>query len=110
MNLRSDPAVANNSAAQLPESFEPSAPGRGEPLNLDAAILAGLEVSLRVKLGEVTLTIEDLLALKSGAVLALDRKLNEPVELYLNQGLIGRGEIVAVDDCFGVRVTEVGPR
>jgi flagellar motor switch protein FliN/FliY len=80
------------------------------PLDLDAAIFRDVEVAVRVRLGETTLKIEDLLSLKAGSLLKLDRMLNEPVDLYLNESLIGRGEIVAVDDCFGVRITEIAAR
>ena len=110
MNMRPDPAVVNEHAAELTASVEPIVRPPEQPLNLDAAIFRDVQVSLRVKLGEATLKIEDLLTLKSGSLLKLDRQLNEPVELYLNDALIGRGEIVAVDDCFGLRVVEIGAR
>jgi flagellar motor switch protein FliN/FliY len=101
---------------QTDEMADPMAGGEApmaepqEPLDLDAAIFRDVEVALRVRLGETTVKIEDLLSLKSGSLLKLDRMLNEPVDLYLNDSLIGRGEIVAVDDCFGVRVTEIAAR
>ncbi|HEY9218636.1 MAG TPA: flagellar motor switch protein FliN [Phenylobacterium sp.] len=74
---------------------------------LDSAIFKDVRVELKVKLGNVSLTVEELLELKSGSVVTLDRLLSEPVELYLNDALVARGEIVAVDDNFGVRLVEV---
>lgn len=82
--------------------------GSGSPLvALDSAIFKDVHVDLVAKLGAVSLSIEDLLAMKAGAVLKLDRQMTEPVDLYLNDALVARGEIVAVDDSFAVRIVEV---
>jgi len=77
-------------------------------LREDLELLRNVRLSLRARLGEVEITLAELLSLEAGATLALDRQLNEPVELYLNEALVARGEIVAVDDRFGVRITEIG--
>lgn len=105
MNVRAGPIGRTPEPADAGAAT--AAPSTGQPLNLDAAILRDVSVAVRVRLGEATLRIEELMALKADSLLKLDRMLNEPVELYLNEALIGRGEIVAVDDCFGVRVTEI---
>lgn len=73
----------------------------------DSALLKDLNVTLQARLGEAVMAVAELIALRTGAVLDLDTRLNEPVELYLNDALIGRGEIVAVDDRFGVRIVEI---
>lgn len=80
----------------------------GGSLNLGEAILREVRVCLQVRLGEVSMTLEALSALKAGEVLKLDTTLGEPVELRLNGAVIARGEIVAVDDRFGVRLSDVG--
>jgi len=77
------------------------------PLSINSAVFSDVKVSLKAKLGDVTLTIQELLALKSGSTLKLDLKLNDLVELHLNDALVARGEIVAVDDNFGVRIVEI---
>lgn len=77
------------------------------PLTLDAAVFSEVRISLRARLGEVELSIQDLLALKSGAVLKLDAAMTDLIELRLNDTVVARGEIVAVDDNFGVRIVEV---
>jgi flagellar motor switch protein FliN len=74
---------------------------------VDSAILGEVRVELCAKLGAVSVTIGELTALKPGSLLKLNAKLNEPVELRLNQTVVARGEIVAVDDSFGVRILEV---
>ena len=77
-------------------------------LNIDSVIFQDVKVALKVRLGEVSLTVEDLLGLKPGAVLTLDRLMSEPVDLHLNDALVARGQIVAVGDHYGIRITEIG--
>jgi len=79
-------------------------------VSLDSALFQDVQVSLDAKLGQVTMTIAELLALKSGSIVKLERQLNDLVEIRLNQSVIARGEIVAVDDNFGVRIVEIAPR
>lgn len=82
--------------------------GAGKPLlPADSPLLRDLNVTLEARLGEVVLPLAELLALQAGSVLRLETRLNEPVELFLNDALVGRGEIVAVDDRFGVRIAEI---
>lgn len=101
MNAQTKPKAAKSGGGRIEG-------GEGAPLvSLDAAIFKDVKVDLKVMLGEVQLSVEDLLALKSGSVLTLDRLMSEPVELFLNDSLVARGEIVAVDDNFGVRLVEV---
>jgi flagellar motor switch protein FliN len=68
-----------------------------------------LDVPLAVKLrfGQRRLPLREILQLASGTVIELDRNAEEPVELMLEERLIARGEVVVVDGCYGLRVTEV---
>lgn len=76
-----------------------------------AAIQTGLfddvEVAVTVHLGEAVLTIAELCALDTGSVIRLDLKLSEPATLFLKDRPIARGEIVAADDSFALRITEI---
>ncbi|GLK50153.1 hypothetical protein GCM10017620_31270 [Brevundimonas intermedia] len=86
------------------------AAGDGPPLtSLDAALFGGVNVRLDARLGSVTLSVKDLLALRAGETVRLDARLNDLVELQLNGALIGRGEIVAAGDAFAVRLVEIAP-
>jgi flagellar motor switch protein FliN/FliY len=76
-------------------------------ISINASIFKDVHVQLQAKLGQVRMSVEELLALKAGSVVKLDLKMNEPIELRLNESLVARGEIVAVDDNFGVRIIEV---
>lgn len=72
-----------------------------------------MDVSMRVtvELGRSTLTVEDVLSLGPGSVVELNKLAGEPVDVLVNEQLIARGEVVVVDENFGVRVTEiVSPR
>ena len=75
------------------------------PSNID--LLAGLEMNVSVELGRTDMTVADVLALGPGSVVELDRLAGEPVDILVNDRLIARGEVVVVDENFGVRVVEV---
>ena len=70
-------------------------------------LLAGLKMNVAVELGRTELTVADVLGLGPGAVIELDRLAGEPVDILVNATLIARGEVVVVDENFGVRVVEV---
>lgn len=76
-------------------------------ISADSPIFKDARVVLKATLGEAELSVQDILALRAGSVVELDTKLNGLVELRLNGSRIARGEIVAVEDCFAVRIVEI---
>lgn len=74
---------------------------------LDPAVLGSLTIEVVAQLGRGTMTIDELARLGAGEVVRLDTPLNGTIDLTLNGALVARGEIVAVDDQFGVRITEI---
>jgi flagellar motor switch protein FliN len=66
-----------------------------------------VKARLQVCVGEATLTVGDLLAATEQQVITLDRHVDHPVDLMLEGKVIARGELVAVDDQFGIRITEL---
>ena len=80
-------------------------PDAGADINLDLVLDVPVNVSLRV--GSTDISIRDLVNLVEGSVVALDQDANEPMEVLVNGMLIARGEIVVVDEKFGVRLTDV---
>lgn len=70
-------------------------------------LLAGLQMNVSVELGRTELTVSEVLGLGPGSVIELDRLAGEPVDILVNDRLIARGEVVVVDENFGVRVVEV---
>ena len=77
----------------------------GQPKPLD--LLLDVSMRISVELGRATLTVQELLALGPGSVVELDKLAGEPVDVLVNDRLIARGEVVMVDENFGVRVTEI---
>jgi len=74
-------------------------------VNLDLVLDIPVDVSLRV--GSTDISIRDLVSLVEGSVVALDQDAGEPMDVLVNGRLIARGEIVIVDDQYGVRLTDV---
>ena len=74
-------------------------------VNIDLVLDIPVNVSMRV--GSTEISIRDLVKLVEGSVIALDRDASEPMDVLVNGTLIAHGEIVVVDDRFGVRLTDV---
>ncbi|MFZ6018031.1 MAG: flagellar motor switch protein FliN [Chloroflexota bacterium] len=74
-----------------------------------ASIDLFMDVMLKVtvELGRTRMTLQQVLDLQNGSVVELDRLAGDPVDVFVNDLLIARGEVVVVDDKFGVRITEV---
>lgn len=75
------------------------------PLNFD--LLLDVRVKLTVELGSCQIPMRDVLQLNSGSVVKLEKAAQTPVDLYANQKLIARGEVVVVDDSYGIKITEL---
>ena len=73
--------------------------------NLDFILDIPLEVS--VELGRTKIPISDLLQLGQGSVIELAKLTGEPLEILVNQKLVARGEVVVINDKFGVRLTDI---
>ncbi|MFC5475507.1 FliM/FliN family flagellar motor switch protein [Paraherbaspirillum soli] len=86
--------------------FNESKPPRSVA-QLDAGVLDQVKVSLEAVLGAADMTVNQLMALREGAVVRLDAALGATVDIRLNQKVIARAEIVTVDENFGVRITEI---
>ena len=79
----------------------------GAPVEGDLARLHAVPVELAVEIGRTKMTIGDALALGPGSIITLNRMAGEPVDLLVNGRPIARGEVVVIDEEFGLRVTEV---
>ena len=90
-----------------PMTFKELSPARGveAPQELDFILDLPLEVS--VEIGRTKMQIKDLLKLTQGSIIELERIAGEPVDIYVNGKLMAKGEVVVVNDRFGVRVTEI---
>ncbi len=70
-------------------------------------LLHGVEMTVTVELGRTKLLLRDLLALRSGSIVELDRPAGSLVDVLVNDTLLAHGEVVVVDDEFGVRITDI---
>lgn len=97
-------------AVVRPVQFAPLAGGggSGEPHNLD--LLLDISIPVSVEVGRAELSLEEILALVPGSVVQLDKKAEEPIDLRVNGKLVARGEVVLVDDTYGLRVTQIVDR
>ncbi|WP_457323212.1 FliM/FliN family flagellar motor switch protein [Roseateles sp. P5_E11] len=73
------------------------------------AALAGVKAQLTVVAGHASSKVGEILSLREGAVLTLDRALNAPFDVMLGDNVIARGELVAVGEQFGIRIVQVAP-
>ena len=70
-------------------------------------LLLDIPLKLAVQLGSTKMLIKDLLQLGQGSVIELDKIAGDPMDLFIGEKLIARGEIVVVNDMFGVRITDI---
>ena len=87
-------------------------PAFGEPASAGASnrsldLIMDVQMRVSVELGRSSMPVEDILALGPGSVVELNKLAGEPVDILVNDHLIARGEVVVVDENFGVRVTEI---
>ncbi len=78
-------------------------PGLAHPLTM----LGDVEMGVTAELGRTRLTVREILALNQGSIIELDRAAGAPVDVVVNGTLIARGEVVVIDEEFGIRITEI---
>jgi flagellar motor switch protein FliN len=99
--------VPTPSAQPTPASF-PSLDGGGAapaPKNIDFILDIPMQVTVQV--GSTTMIIRELLQLGQGSVIELEKLAGEPMEVLVNNKLVARGEVVVVNEKFGIRLTDV---
>jgi flagellar motor switch protein FliN/FliY len=102
---RADPQTGGS--APQPASFPSvqSAEAGGSPKNID--FILDIPMSVAVYVGSTKMAIRDLLQLAQGSVIELDKLAGEPMEVMVNNKLVARGEVVVVNEKFGIRLTDV---
>ena len=85
--------------------FEHVSSPQGDSRNLD--MLLDIPLQVTVELGRTKRTVQEILALSSGSIIELDKLAGEPVDILINSKLIAKGEVVVIDENFGVRVTDI---
>jgi len=94
------------------EDFDDTGPAaapddEGDKAAADLAPVFDVPVNISAVLGKSYMSVSQLLKLGQGSVLELDRKVGEAIDIYVNNRLVARGEVVVVDDRLGVTMTEI---
>jgi flagellar motor switch protein FliN len=76
-----------------------------DPMNM--GLLLDIPLEIVVELGRTKKKISEVLELTSGSILDLEKLAGEPVDVYVNNKLVAKGEVVVIDEHFGVRITEI---
>jgi len=109
-------AIAESTAAAAPANEAPAQPaqifqsfGGGTPgaVMNDLDMILDIPVHITVELGRTKLTIKNLLQLAHGSVVELDAMAGEPLDVLVNGTLIAQGEVVVVNEKFGIRLTDI---
>ncbi|MBI3709908.1 MAG: flagellar motor switch protein FliN [Proteobacteria bacterium] len=103
-NLKLDELDPN---APVPEAAVPGEPPKQSRSAKDLEAVYEIPVQVSAVLGKATMQVSQLLKLGRGAVVELDRKVGEAIDIYVNNRLIARGEVVVVDERLGVTMTEI---
>ncbi|HZE96536.1 MAG TPA: flagellar motor switch protein FliN [Planctomycetota bacterium] len=104
---RIEPSAPPSAAPMTYEPLSPAAPsGRGDA---SLEFLGDVNVQVRVELGSSKMNVQEVLQLGSGSIVGLDSLVGDPVNIFVNDRLVARGEVLVVRDNFAVRITEVVP-
>ena len=90
-----------------PASFANFAPTTGSTAGNDINMILDIPVQLTVELGRTRIPIKHILQLAQGSVVELDRLAGEPMDVMVNGTLVAHGEVVVVNDKFGIRLTDI---
>lgn len=101
------PRPATENATALTETERPDGAVADRPGGDRLSAIYDIPVQLAAVLGKTSMPVNQLLRLGRGAVVELDRKVGEPIDIYVNNRLVARGEVLIVDDHLGITMTEI---
>ncbi|SES01184.1 flagellar motor switch protein FliN/FliY [Vreelandella subterranea] len=102
-----DEAPASEAKAASDDVFRPLTQEGGATPSRDLEMIMDIPVKLTVELGRTKLTIKQLLELAQGSVIELDGLAGEPMDILINGYLVAQGEVVVIEDKYGIRITEI---
>jgi flagellar motor switch protein FliN/FliY len=100
-----DPKASTVARAQFNELGPNAAAAAGQEMNLN--LILDVQVTLALEVGRARMPVRELLQLAPGAIVELDRLASEPLDVLVNGVRIARGEVVVVNEKFGIRLTDV---
>ncbi|MDR5875286.1 flagellar motor switch protein FliN [Halomonas sp. CUBES01] len=98
---------ASEAKAASDDVFRPLTQEDGAAASRDLEMIMDIPVKLTVELGRTKLTIKQLLELAQGSVIELEGLAGEPMDILINGYLVAQGEVVVIDDKYGIRITEI---
>jgi len=101
------PAAKAKAKAASDDIFRPLSPDSGSSQARELEMIMDIPVKLTVELGRTKLTIKQLLELAQGSVIELEGLAGEPMDILINGYLIAQGEVVVIEDKYGIRITEI---
>jgi len=102
-----DAATAQQAAPQKAQIFQQLTPDHVQPAANNLDLILDIPVQLNVELGRTKIAIRNLLQLAQGSVVELDGLAGQPMDVLVNGCLIAQGEVVVVNDKFGIRLTDI---
>lgn len=110
--MRDEEGLEENPAPEIPQEEKPTVE---EPTEKDTSSSSGhsldsiydIPVQISAVLGQATMPVSQLLKLGRGAIVALDRHVGEAIDIYVNNRLIARGEVIVMEDRLGITMTEI---
>ena len=100
-----EPKVINAAQPKMRELSADSRLSQEHKDNLD--LIMGVSLEVAVEIGRTRRKIQDIIAFSKGSLVVLDKLAGEPVDLLVNGQCIARGDVVVIDDNFGIRITEI---
>ncbi|MCE2992519.1 MAG: flagellar motor switch protein FliN [Candidatus Jidaibacter sp.] len=92
------------------ENLSKQEPSSSDPLDIDLEVVYDVPLQVSAVLGRASMKVSQLVKLSRGAVVELDKKVGDAVEVFVNDRLVAKGEIVLVDQKIGITVTEIVKR
>lgn len=99
--------AAENKTSDLPDNENQLGGGENANGKYDLDLILDIPLDVKVELGSVKMLVNDLLQLGQGSIIQLSRSIGEQLDIYVADKLVAKGEVVVVDDKFGIRVTDI---
>ena len=100
-------ADPNNQTNGEHDETEPAGGGSCDNGKCDLDIILDIPLDVTVELGKVKMQVNELLQLGQGSIIELSKQVGEPLDIYVNNKLVAKGEVVILDEKFGIRVADI---
>lgn len=102
-----DTSVKSSPQVIEPPELHPTGREGASILSGNLDVIKNVKVKLTIRVGETVVSVSELMQMKADHILKLDTSVDTPVDILLDDNIVARGQLVAVDDNFGVRISEL---